>query len=258
VEATEGRATYRYRLWDDASIRALLLRSALPQIGTIYEALPEELYGMRADLARLVILFQLGGLYADADTRVLKPAALLDYFERSLLADGVDAVVGGVDLAGYTRRWVAATHRPSNFLLGARQGSPFIAEYLRMVGHDFEALRIRRRLAGTGRWSRFDQRRATKRWAGPKQLRRLIGSMQGGSSGVRLTPVGFVACGYQRCYPDAAVAHDYRSSWYRASPAWRITRDATLYAFLRTSFDAWIIAALLGALCLALTTALHG
>jgi hypothetical protein len=210
---------------------------------------------MRADIARLAVLFHCGGLYADADTRVLRAGPLLDYFEQALLVEDADAVVGTACLPGYMRRWVEATRRPSNILLGCRRGSPFVAEYLHRVVRDFDALRIAERLASPDRRSWLELRRLTMRWAGPQQLRRLIASPGGAGGRVRLTPVGFVACGRQRCFPDAVLAHDYRATWYRASPAWRAARDIALYTFLRTPLDACIVGAFLAALCLALAGA---
>lgn len=244
-EATKSRNTFRYVLWDDASIRDLLPRIAFPRIRTIYESIPETLYGIRADIARLVVLFHFGGLYADADTRVLKPEPLLDHFEKALLADRYDAVVGAADLCGCTRRWVEVTRRPSNFLLGCRDGSAFIERYLNSVVRDFDTLRILDHLARADEWSWYDRLRITKRWTGPKKLRLVLRSTPQHLAPVRLTPIGFVASGYQRCFPDAVVAHDYKAKWYRASRTWKSARNIAVYALLRTPLDACIIVLLL-------------
>jgi hypothetical protein len=248
VEATRRRRPFQHVLWDDAGIRALLPHVAVPGIAAIYEGVPEHLYGIRADIARLVVLFHFGGLYADADTRVLRPEPLLDHFERALVVNGDDAVVGVADLRGMTRRWIEATRRPSNFLVGCREGSAFIERYLRSVVEDFETGAIARHLARSDAWSRHRDRRLTKRWTGPRKLRRLIGATPRGAVPVRLTPVGFVACGHQRCFPDAVLAHDYRASWYRASRSWRRIRDAGLSALLSTPLDACLIGVALSVL----------
>jgi hypothetical protein len=248
VDATRPRRTFQHVLWDDAGIRALLPHVAFPGIAAVYERVPERLYGIRADIARLVVLFHFGGIYADADTRVLRPEALLDHFERALAVDGDDAVVGVADLRGMTRKWIEATRRPSNFLLGCRKGSAFIERYLRSVAEDSETRPIARHLARSDGWSRHRDRRITKRWTGPRKLRRLIGTTPRGVAPVRLTPVGFVACGHQRCFPDAVLAHDYSAAWYRASRGWRRVRDAALSGLLRTPLDACLIGVALSAL----------
>jgi len=240
VEATRGRRPFEHVLWDDAAIRAILPQVVAPGIAAIYERVPEHLYGIRADIARLVVLFRFGGIYADADTRVLRPESLFDHFERALSVAGDDAVVGVADLRGMTRRWVEATRRPSNFLLACRQGSAFIERYLRSVVHDFETLGIARHLARSARGWRHNDRRITKRWTGPQKLRRLIGATPRDAAPVRLTPVGFVACGRQRCFPEAVLAHAYRSDWYRASHGWKRTRDMALATLLSTPLDAWL------------------
>jgi hypothetical protein len=251
VEATRRRHSFAHVLWDDAAIRALLPHVGVPGIAALYERVPERLYGIRADIARLVVLFHVGGIYADADTRVLRPEPLLDHFARALADDGDDAIVGVADLRGLTRRWIEATRRPSNFLLGCRKGSAFVERYLRSVVDDGETRVIARHLARSGGWSRYGDRRITKRWTGPRKLRRLIGATPPGAA-VRLTPVGFVACGRQRCFPDAALAHDYRATWYRASRGWRRVRDAALTALLSTPLDACLIGVALSALLWAL------
>jgi hypothetical protein len=174
VEATKRRSTYRYAFWDDALIRDLLPRIAFPRIRAIYERVPEHLHGIRADIARLVILFHFGGLYADADTRVLRPEPLLDHFEKALLADRDDAVVGTADVCGCTRWWIAAARRPSNFLLGCSDRSEFIAAYLHSIVHDFDTRRILDELVRLDAWPWFDSRRTTQHWTGPEKMRRVM------------------------------------------------------------------------------------
>lgn len=239
VDAADGRDTYDYACWDDAAVRRLLRDAAHPRLGAIYDAIPVHVHGMRADVARLVVLYERGGLYADADTRVLRPAALLDYFERTLLHERADAVVGTSDLPGLTRAWTQATRRPSNYLLACRPGSTLIGRYLDAIVRDFDARRIEARLARHRGLTQL-----TKRWTGPKQLRKVLRTAPRSNDVVR-TPLGFVASGRQRCFPHAALAHEYRSGWYRASRIRKTLRDWALHDFLDTRIDAVAIAVLL-------------
>lgn len=250
IEATKGRDAYEYVFWDDASIRDLLQAISLPGVMAIYNRVPKKLHGIHADIARLAILFSFGGLYADADTRVLRPNLLLDYFERALQHEGHDVVVGTADLCGVTRRWIAATRTPSNFLLACRSGSPFIGTYLRSIVKDFEALRLGDDLDQADGWSRSDQFRFTQRWTGPQKLRRLL---KWQSKGVEMTPVGFIASSYQKCFPKAALAHDYKGNWYPSSKIWKGIRDRALCCFLGTPWDALIAVLVLVILSFALT-----
>jgi hypothetical protein len=217
---------HQHRLWDDASIRALLPDVGMPAIRAIYERLPEALRGIRADIARLVVLFQCGGLYADADTRPLNPPVLFAHV-ASALRDGADAVVGTADLH------VGAIRRPSNFLLTCPRRSPFVRAYLESIVRDFDRLRIGDRLGGAGP---LDARRLTKSWTGPRKLRALLRSGDDRWT-VRLTPVGFVASARQTCFADAVVAHDYRGDWYDKSKAWTAVRDRALHALLDAPLD---------------------
>jgi hypothetical protein len=250
IEATSTRRNYGYVLWDDQAIRELLAGATVPRIREIYERLPDHLYGIRADIARLVILLRFGGLYADADTRILRAQPLLDYLEAALLDDGTDIIVGTADLNGCTRRWIEAMRRPSNFLLACREGSSFVGVYLRSIVDDFEALRLGDRLARDSQWSRYECHLLTKKWTGPGKLRALLKAPTERASERRLTPVGFVASGHQSCFPDAVVAHDYKGNWYAKSKPWAICRNGVVYTVLRTPLDAWIVL-LLSALCLA-------
>lgn len=222
---------HEHRVWDDASIRALLVEASFPAIRAIYERLPDAARGIRADIARLVVLFRFGGLYADADTRVLEPHALFEYFE-SALRDGADAVVGTTDVNG-SRRWIDAVRRPSNFVLACPRGSRFVRAYLESIARDFATLRFADRI---GVCSRLRVRRLTKSWTGPRKLRALLRS--GGEPWtIRLTPVGFVASGGQTCFTDAALAHDYKSDWYDKSRVWQALRAWSLSALLDAPLD---------------------
>lgn len=62
------------------------------------------------------------------------------------------------------------------------------------------------------------------------------------SNDVVRTPLGFVASGRQRCFPHAALAHEYRSGWYRASRIRKSLRDWALDALLGTRLEAVAIA----------------
>ena len=219
--AATAASGHEHRLWDDGAIRALLPDVGIPAIRAVYERLPEALRGIRSDIARLVVLFRYGGLYADADTRVLNPQALFETFE-SALRDGADAVIGAADLP------IGAIRRPSNFLLACPRGSRFVRAYLESIARDFATLRIGDRLAGIGR---LPVRRLTKSWTGPRKLRALLRS--GGERWtIRLTPVGFVASARQTCFADAVLAHDYRGDWYDKSRIWTAVRERALHALL--------------------------
>jgi glycosyl transferase-like sugar-binding protein len=244
--AATDASGHEHRLWDDASIRALLPDVGIPAVRGIYERLPEALRGVRADIARLVVLFQFGGLYADADTRPLNPHALFEHFE-SALRDGVDAVVGTADLH------VGAIRRPSNFLLACPPRSRFVRAYLESIARDFDRLRIGDRLATIGL---LDVRRLTKSWTGPRKLRKLLRA-GGDSWAIRLTPVGFVASARQTCFADAVLAHDYRADWYDKSKAWTVVRDRALHALLDASLDRCIVLLVAIALLVVLAIA-HG
>ena len=220
-QAATDATGHEHRLWDDASIDALLTDVDIPAIRAIYQRLPETLRGIRADIARLVVLFEFGGLYADADTRPLNPHALFAHL-ASALRDGADAVVGTADLH------VGAIRRPSNFLLACPRRSRFVRAYLDSIVRDFDRLRIGDRLADIGP---LDVRRLTKSWTGPRKLRALLRSRDEAST-IRLTPVGFVASARQTCFPGAVLAHDYRGDWYDKSKAWTAVRDRALHALL--------------------------
>jgi len=212
---------HEHRLWDDAAIRALLPDVGVAAIRAIYERLPDALLGVRADIARLVVLFRFGGLYADADTRVLDRHALFEHVE-SAVRDGADAVIGTADLS------VGGIRRPSNFLLACPRGSRFVRAYLESIARDFETRRLGDRLPGIGP---LHVRRLTKSWTGPRKLRALLRSGDERWT-IRLTPVGFVASARQTCFPDAALAHDYRGDWYRKSKLWTAVRSHGLAAVL--------------------------
>jgi hypothetical protein len=77
---------WRLRLWTDADNRALVLAS-YPWLLDTYDALPAAV--MRADVARLLYMHHVGGMYADLDFRALKP------FDP-LLAPATGAVVGAM------------------------------------------------------------------------------------------------------------------------------------------------------------------
>lgn len=65
---------WTYRLWDDASLRALMLARA-PDWWAVYAVQPE--FEAKADIARYALLHAIGGLYADIDTECRRPIAPL-------------------------------------------------------------------------------------------------------------------------------------------------------------------------------------
>jgi hypothetical protein len=243
-DAVRGRPGYEYRFWDDAAVRAILPALPLPQIAAIYGRTPAALYGIRADIARLVVLYHCGGVYADADTRVLDAARLFDHVDVAL-PDAV--VVGTADVRAWTRTWTALARRPSNFLLACRAASPFVARYLASIADDFGRRGFGERLARADEWSLWRTLRVTKRWTGPRKLRALLRSANADAEAVRPTPIGFVASGRQRCFPHAALAHDYAAHWYAKSPAWQRLRDWTVYGALSTPLDACLLGLVLAA-----------
>lgn len=245
--ALAERPEFRYRLWDEAAIRGPLERLPFPRVRHLYDRVPQRLVGIRADIARLVILYDQGGLYVDADTRPLRPERLLDHV-AGVLRHSEAPLVGVADLRGWTQSWVRWTRRPSNFLLADRPRSAFVARYLERIADDYERLDLERQLrqpAGSG-W----ERRLTKRWTGPGQLRRGVAL---DPEGVQLTPIGFVSCAGQSCFPEAALAHDYASRWYPKSPGWQQLRDAGLRSLLSTPIDGVLLALLAAALGVAVS-----
>jgi hypothetical protein len=244
-DAAAARPEFRYRLWNEEAMLGSLERIPFPGIRHIYHRVPRRLVGIRADIARLVILYDQGGLYIDADTRPLRPERLLDHVAGALRHSEAP-LVGVADLRGWTPAWVRWTRRPSNFLLAARPRSAFVARYLERIIDDYQRLDLERRLpdaAGSG-W----ERRLTKRWTGPGQLRRGIAR---DPEDVQLTPIGFVSCAGQGCFPEAALAHDYASRWCPRPWGWRLLRDAGLRVFLSTPIDGLLLGLLAATLGIA-------
>lgn len=77
---------WELKLWTDADNRALVL-SSYPWLLDTYDALPQSV--MRADMARLLYMHAVGGMYADLDFRALKS------FDP-LLASATGAVIGAM------------------------------------------------------------------------------------------------------------------------------------------------------------------
>lgn len=93
---TFGRSQIEHTLWTDAKIDAFV-KARHPEYYTSFRNFPHHIY--RSDLARYMILNQLGGLYSDTDTTLLKdydqwvPEAAPPYQIRFILGIEQDATM---------------------------------------------------------------------------------------------------------------------------------------------------------------------
>lgn len=75
---------YEYMLWTDKNVDELAWDS-VPGLRKLYASFRKELAG-RADVIRLLFLYQYGGIYIDADSVVLKPEKFADFLEKNRAA----------------------------------------------------------------------------------------------------------------------------------------------------------------------------
>jgi mannosyltransferase OCH1-like enzyme len=102
---------WTYQLWDDASIIEFIDLHFDAETRLAYEAC--RFPAMRADLARYLLLWKLGGVYADSDLTCLKP-----------LDDVIDHPASLVLFRGWNGAW-------RNDFMGAVPGIPIIGEFIR-------------------------------------------------------------------------------------------------------------------------------
>jgi mannosyltransferase OCH1-like enzyme len=72
---------YEYKLWTEKNIKTLDW-NLVPGLKREYAKFAKEIAG-RADIVRLLALYEFGGLYIDADSVVMKPAKLAKFLEKN-------------------------------------------------------------------------------------------------------------------------------------------------------------------------------
>lgn len=72
---------YEYKLWTEQSVESLNWE-LVPGLRREYAKFKKEMAG-RADIIRLLALFQHGGLYIDADSVIMKPEKFADFMEKN-------------------------------------------------------------------------------------------------------------------------------------------------------------------------------
>jgi mannosyltransferase OCH1-like enzyme len=142
---------WSHRLHDDAACRALVA-ARFPEWLARYDALPRAIH--RADLFRLLVLLDRGGLYADLDMEAFRPVD--DLLVGATCVLSVEATL--------TRRrqrelGYAAPFQVANCVLAAAPGHPFLAAVLADV-------------AAAGPPAPGDA--AVEDWAGPRRLTRVF------------------------------------------------------------------------------------
>lgn len=114
-----------YRFYDDADCLAFV-RTEFRHIANMYEALPLAI--LRADLFRYLVVYRLGGLYADIDMQCLKP------FGRFFSLNG--AVFSIESRLTATRQRELGYRRPyqiANCIFASEAGHPFVASIIDRV-----------------------------------------------------------------------------------------------------------------------------
>jgi hypothetical protein len=72
---------YQYKLWNEKTVESLNWQ-LIPGLRREYAKFKNEMAG-RADIIRLLALFQYGGLYIDADSVIMKPEKFADFMEKN-------------------------------------------------------------------------------------------------------------------------------------------------------------------------------
>jgi hypothetical protein len=119
---------YEYMLWTEKNVDELAWDS-VPGLRRLYASFRKELAG-RADVIRMLFLYQYGGIYIDADSVILKPKKFFEFLEKNRAAvffgwEDISAErlkkLGdlGPELRG-TKRLIA------NGTIGAVAGHPFL------------------------------------------------------------------------------------------------------------------------------------
>lgn len=84
------------KIWDDTSISLLLKNNFDPKVLDAYKSMVP--YALKADLARLCILYEFGGIYSDLGINFIKPIAK-DGFDLVFFRDTPVEKVHGIDFA---------------------------------------------------------------------------------------------------------------------------------------------------------------
>jgi len=141
---------YKYKLWTESNIDTLDWES-IPGLQEEYDKFNKEMAG-RADIIRLLVLYQHGGIYIDADSVVMKPAKFATFLDKNKAGvffgwENIDSSqtkkLGnlGPELRG-TKRLIA------NGLIGAAAKHPFIQKLLDGI------ISNAKREAGQAAWKR--------------------------------------------------------------------------------------------------------
>jgi mannosyltransferase OCH1-like enzyme len=123
---------YEYKLWDEAAAEKLDWDS-VPGLRRVYAGFSNELAG-KADVIRLMALYEQGGFYIDADSVIMKPAKFAAFLKKNrhpvffawedLKKNGKTIKNAGPELAGEEHRLIA------NGTIGAAAGHPFLRSLL--------------------------------------------------------------------------------------------------------------------------------
>ena len=131
IRKTAAKYSFKYTLWREDDIEKGLDWNIVPGIKKLYDR-TERLSG-KCNIARLLIIYQYGGIYIDADCVLLKPTEFMNFLEKNSgktffawetltkehLKKFSKNIPENSDLRGKTR--IIA-----NSVLGGKKGSPFI------------------------------------------------------------------------------------------------------------------------------------
>lgn len=123
---------YEYKLWTESNVDSLDWGS-IPGLRREYGKFRSELAG-KADIIRLVVLYQHGGIYIDADSVIMKPEKFAEFLETNKAA----VFFGWENLtAARTRKLgnlgpglTGARKLVANGLIGAEAEHPFLKKLL--------------------------------------------------------------------------------------------------------------------------------
>jgi hypothetical protein len=167
---------YTYKLWDEAAAESELHWDSVPGLRRVYAGFSGELAG-KADVIRLMALYEQGGIYIDADSVVMKPAKFAEFLETNphpvffawedLKKNGKTIENAGAELAGKEDRLIA------NGTIGSRAGHGFLRALLGGLAENAE------REAGEQAW----------RKAGPLYVTRVYMKQKGAFPDVHIYPM---------------------------------------------------------------------
>jgi mannosyltransferase OCH1-like enzyme len=208
--------TYQYMFWDEGSIKHLV--SSYPkEVQTCFESLPHMI--QKIDMAKFLILFKHGGLYADVDSECLKPFTVLLNSKANIILTEVNVDWIGLFIA-YSRLIGKALQ---NCLMGGSAHHPFWLHCIDLV--------IQESLT-PHRW--YETRvKYIFRTTGPGLLTKAYETYPGGQNEINVLPpkitdsislcdYELLECATQNCgryFPEAYSMHHYGSrtkgsSWH--------------------------------------------